>query len=226
MGRSVSVATAVAVCASLWIGAPALEAQGVRSSTTDSSTTDVATTEPATTEPTTVPTTVPPTTMAPATRGSTIQIGTTLPPPPTTAPRPPSPWAAPANSGTGRRVVYSKGQMRVWIIEADGYVTRSYRVSGRLNQPAYGTYSVFSRSAYTCSIGHSNVCMRWMVRFAHGINGGNIGFHEIPRKNGVPMQSDAQLGLPLSSGCVRQSTADAFFMWNWAGVGTKVVVIR
>jgi lipoprotein-anchoring transpeptidase ErfK/SrfK len=67
--------------------------------------------------------------------------------------------------------------------------------------------------------------MRWMVRFAHGPTGGNIGFHEIPRDNGVPMQSDSQLGQALSSGCVRQSTADAQYMWLFGGIGTRVVVI-
>jgi lipoprotein-anchoring transpeptidase ErfK/SrfK len=39
------------------------------------------------------------------------------------------------------------------------------------------------------------------------------------------LQSSEQLGLPLSAGCVRQSTADAGWLWNWAPVGTKVVVL-
>ncbi|MCB0957169.1 MAG: L,D-transpeptidase, partial [Ilumatobacter sp.] len=178
----------------------------------------------------TVPTTeaVTTTTFAPATRGTTVQLVTTLPPPTTTTtttlPKP-NPLAVPANSGSGRRVVYSKGRMRVWVIDSDGTLLRTYLVSGRFNQPNYGTYSVFSRSSYTCNINHPNVCMRWMVRFTKGPSGDNIGFHEIPRNNGVPVQSDAQLGQALSSGCVRQSTADAMFMWGWANIGTKVVVV-
>ncbi|MDO8361280.1 MAG: L,D-transpeptidase [Actinomycetota bacterium] len=184
-----------------------------------------------TTTTTTTITTTPDPTMLPATRGSTIQLVTTLPPPPTAPPPtlapppPPNPFAVPANSGSGRRVVYSKSRMRLWVINADGSVARTYLVSGRFNQPNLGTYSVYSRSTYTCNINHSDVCMRWMVRFAKGPSGDNIGFHEIPRKNGVPIQSDAQLGQALSSGCVRQSTADAQFMWAWAGIGTTVVVI-
>ena len=67
--------------------------------------------------------------------------------------------------------------------------------------------------------------MRFMVRFAHGPDGDNIGFHEIPRNNGRPLQSDSQLGTPLSHGCVRQSTADAQAMWAFAGIGTVVVVV-
>jgi lipoprotein-anchoring transpeptidase ErfK/SrfK len=39
------------------------------------------------------------------------------------------------------------------------------------------------------------------------------------------VQSVSQLGQPLSGGCVRQSTPDAIWMWNWAYIGTKVVVL-
>ena len=138
--------------------------------------------------------------------------------------------AAPPNtdvpylSGSGRRVVYSKNQMRVWIVDSNNVTVRTYRVSGRMGQPNPGTYHVFSRSTFTCNIDHPDICMRFMVRFAQGPLGDNIGFHEIPRKNGVPIESDAQLGQPLSGGCVRQSTADAMFMWDFAGIGTTVVV--
>jgi len=164
-----------------------------------------------------------------ATRGSSIQMTPTLPPPTTTAPpTTASPGAStdvPANSGSGRRVIYAKRAQRVWQVDSDGTVLRTYRVSGRMDQPNPGSYSVWSRSTYTCSSQNSHTCMRWMVRFAHGPEGDNIGFHEIPRKDGVPLQSDAQLGTPLSHGCVRQSTADAQAMWAFAGIGTTVVVV-
>jgi hypothetical protein len=196
-------------------------------STTTTATTDVPPTPPTT--PATTPATSTPPTIVPATRGTAVQVIPTQPPPPTTAkpvpPPPPPPTALPANSGAGRRVVYSKSRMRVWIVEADGRVARTYLVSGKVTQPPLGTFSVFSRSSFTCSIKSSSTCMRWMVRFTKGPSGDNIGFHEIPRKNGVPLQSDSQLGQALSGGCVRQATADALFMWNWAGIGTRVVVI-
>ena len=166
---------------------------------------------------------------APATRGSSIQETPTLPPPPsedptTTAATVPPYTGVPYLSGNGRRVVYSKNQMRVWIVDANNVTVRTYRVSGRFGQPDPGVYQVYSRSSYTCNIDHPNICMRFMVRFAHGPKGDNIGFHEIPRENGVPIESDAQLGQALSGGCVRQSTDDAIFMWNFAGIGTTVVV--
>lgn len=171
----------------------------------------------------------PATGAAVATRGSSIQETPTEPPPPTEEPATtvlaiPPDTGVPFSSGFGQRVVYSKNQMRVWIVDSNNVTVRTYRVSGRMGQPTPGTYHVFSRSAFTCNIDHPNICMRFMVRFAHGPLGDNIGFHEIPRKDGVPIESDAQLGQPLSGGCVRQSTADAMFMWDFAGIGTTVVV--
>jgi lipoprotein-anchoring transpeptidase ErfK/SrfK len=166
--------------------------------------------------------------LAQAERGPQIQLTPPPTPPPTTAPPPPPPNdQLPENSGTGRRAVYSKSLQRVWTVEADGSVSKTHLVSGRRtwNQPLPGTYSVFSRSPYTCNIKDPSICWRYMVRFTKGPEGDNIGFHEIPNKNGRPVQSIWQLGQALSSGCVRQATPDAQYMWNWAPVGTKVVVL-
>lgn len=130
----------------------------------------------------------------------------------------------PGGSGDGRRVVYSLGQQRVWWVEADGRVVNSYLVSGRRNLPRRGTYQVFSKSRHAWSTGGAT--MEYMIRFTWGSSLA-IGFHSIPRdRNGRPLQSEAQLGQPLSAGCIRQRDADAAALWNWAPVGTKVVVVK
>lgn len=157
-----------------------------------------------------------------ADRGTAVQVAETLAPPSTELG---DSLEIPADSGSGRRVVYSKGIQRVWLIEDDGTIFHTHRVSGRMDQPNYGTYTVWSRSPFTCSNLHSNICMRWMVRFAYSRRGDNIGFHEIPRRDGVPMQTSDQLGEPLSGGCVRQATEDAIITWGWAQIGTAVVVV-
>jgi len=213
-------------------------------------TTEPATSEPATAEPVEEPptTTPPPTTTEPQvadpmivelpakpsrvtpSRGTQKQVTDTLPLPETTTTTtiPPS-WVLPANSGSGRRVVYSKSRMRLWAVDADGTVAKTHLVSGRRtwNQPSPGTYSVFSRSTHTCNINNPHICWRYMVRFAKGPGGDNIGFHEIPvnRRTGNKLQSVSQLGQALSGGCVRQSTPDAQYMWGWAPIGTPVVVL-
>lgn len=157
-----------------------------------------------------------------ATRGTAVQVADTQAPPSTELG---DSLEVPANSGSGRRAVYSKGIQRVWLIEEDGTIYDTHRVSGRMDQPNYGTYTVWSRSEFTCSNAHSNICMRFMVRFAKSRRGDNIGFHEIPKRDGVPMQTADELGQALSGGCVRQATEDAIITWNWAQIGTVVVVV-
>lgn len=131
----------------------------------------------------------------------------------------------PGDSGQGRRIVYSVGQQRVWWVETDGTVVNSYLVSGRAGTPARGTYHVFSKSRYTTSLDGS-ARMEFMVRFAWGRTAA-IGFHSIPtNRYGTPLQSEAQLGTPLSAGCVRQRWVDAEGLYNWAPVGTAVVVVK
>jgi lipoprotein-anchoring transpeptidase ErfK/SrfK len=154
---------------------------------------------------------------------TTTTTTTTLPPPPPTVPT----WVLPSNSGSGRRVVYSKSRQRVWAVNSNGSVAKTHLVSGKMKwcDPRVGEYRIFSRSRYTNSIQNPAVKWGYMIRFTKGCEGGNIGFHEIPKKYGVPLQSIWQLGTPLSAGCVRQGPDDARWMWNWAWVGTKVVVL-
>ena len=128
----------------------------------------------------------------------------------------------PDGSGSGRRIVYSNSAQRVWLIEADESVTKTYLVSGRRGLPAFGTYHVFAKSRTTTS---GSARMEFMVRFARGRNLA-IGFHTIPlRANGTPLQSEAELGFPRSHGCVRQAPPDAQFLYMWAPVGTTVVAV-
>jgi lipoprotein-anchoring transpeptidase ErfK/SrfK len=131
----------------------------------------------------------------------------------------------PERSGTGRRAVYSIRQQHVWVVDGGEMVIRTFPVSGMKGQPKPGTYSVFSQSLSSFSPELPGVTFRYMTRFAIGRNGGNIGFHEIPVRNGKPMQTVEELGTFKGSGCLRSSTADARFMYSWAKPGTKVVVV-
>ncbi|MEX0429356.1 L,D-transpeptidase family protein [Nocardioides sp. DS6] len=131
--------------------------------------------------------------------------------------------ALPADSGEGRRAVFSMSRQRVWIVDDGDDVERTYLVSGSVTdnlQP--GTYAVYSRSENAWGVDDSGT-MKWFVRFAHGPNAA-IGFHDIPVKDGQPLQTLRQLGTPQSHGCIRQKEADALAMWDFAQIGTKVVV--
>jgi lipoprotein-anchoring transpeptidase ErfK/SrfK len=128
----------------------------------------------------------------------------------------------PPRSGHGRRVVFSESDQRVWLVDGDGQVRRTYLVSGSVyDNLDPGSYEVYSRSMYATGVDGSD--LRYMVRFTQGWND-PIGFHWIPRMNGERMQTRAELGTPQSHGCVRQAAPDARALWRFAPVGTRVVV--
>ncbi len=149
---------------------------------------------------------------------TSIKTAVTKLPPPRASKFPP----IPADSGAGRRVVYCNSCQRVWLIEESGAVFASYTVSGRRNYPRNGTYHVFRR----INPGWSHTLrLPYFVGFTYG-NTTDVGFHGIPLEpSGTPIQSDSQLGTPRSHGCVRQSQWSAKLMWDWATMGTTVVVI-
>jgi lipoprotein-anchoring transpeptidase ErfK/SrfK len=131
--------------------------------------------------------------------------------------------ALPADSGHGRRIVFSQSRQRVWLVGGDK-VDRTYLVSGSVYdnlQP--GTYSVYSKSRWAVGVDDSGV-MQYFVRFTQGPTGAAIGFHSIPTSHDVPLQKKSQLGTPRSHGCIRQDLPDAIALWDFAPIGTKVVV--
>lgn len=132
----------------------------------------------------------------------------------------------PADSGSGRRVVFDMGDQRVWLVgrRAGKDVTlRTYLVSGSVTDNLDpGTYSVYSRSLQAWGVDNSG-SMRYMVRFAHGTRAA-IGFHDIPVLDGERVQTRDQLGSPQSHGCIRQWRPDAKALWRFAPRGTTVVV--
>jgi hypothetical protein len=132
--------------------------------------------------------------------------------------------ALPADSGDGKRIVFSESRQRVWLVDETSRVVRTYLVSGSVyDNLDPGTYSVYSRSEAAVGIDDSGT-MRYFVRFTTGDEGAAIGFHDIPVDEGLPVQTVADLGTPQSHGCIRQDTGDAIALWEFAPIGTTVVV--
>ena len=136
-----------------------------------------------------------------------------------------NPPLLPANSGVGRRIVYKNELQWVWVIDGKNNVVKTMPVSGRRGVPKPGEYQVNSQSLRSFSLDFEGVWFINMTRFALGPAGGNIGFHEIPVKNGKPLQTEDQLGSFQGSGCLRMSADDAKFIFNFGKPGTKVVVL-
>jgi hypothetical protein len=130
----------------------------------------------------------------------------------------------PEDSGAGRRIVFDQSDQRVWLIDEDDEVERTYLVSGSLyDNLDPGTYEVYSRSEDAVGIDDSGT-MKYFVRFTEGDNGAAIGFHDIPVDDGSLVQAVDQLGTPQSHGCIRQEREDAIALWEFAPIGTEVDV--
>ena len=132
--------------------------------------------------------------------------------------------ALPDGSGEGRRIVFSETAQRVWLVAANGGIDRTYLVSGsKFDNLNPGTYSVQSKTRHATAFDYSG-SMEYFVRFATGFTA-PIGFHTVPVDNtGRPEQTRQELGTPTSAGCVRQWRDDAIALWEFAPIGTKVVV--
>jgi lipoprotein-anchoring transpeptidase ErfK/SrfK len=134
---------------------------------------------------------------------------------------------APLDGNTGRRIVYDKTLMTVWLVNKKDEVVGRFPVVGRWDRPVKGEYKIYSKSPKSGNP-NSGVTFNYMTRFAYGNDGKTpIGFHDIPRYyNGRMMHSKKQLGLPVATGgCIRMDPEDAKQLYEWSKIGDRVVVL-
>lgn len=133
----------------------------------------------------------------------------------------------PPDGQHGKRAVYSKAYMTVWLVDGQDHLVARYPVVGRFDRPAPGVYHVFSKSPVAYNP-NSKVTFKHMARFTYGPDTRSpIGFHEIPvYANGRPMHSTSSLGLAIArGGCVRLAPDAAAAVYSFLKVGDKVVVL-
>ncbi len=132
----------------------------------------------------------------------------------------------PENSGEGKRLVYQRTGQRVWAVDENNNVVRSWLVAGsKYENETPGVHKVYSKSEITTAW-NGKAYLKWMVRYIR-TDIGHIGFHQIPThvSDGSVYQTEAELGQRLSGGCQRQAELDALFVWDFADIGTTVVVL-
>lgn len=131
----------------------------------------------------------------------------------------------PEKSGKGKRVVYSLNEQHVWLVNKRGVLIADFPTAGRADRPGVGRYRVASKSPKSRNLDYQ-VTFNYMVRFAKGQRAW-IGFHDIPRTyDGKLWHTRAELGTPIGKGgCPHLAKPDAKFLYNWAKVGTRVVVV-
>lgn len=128
----------------------------------------------------------------------------------------PAPAPVPAASGAGRRIVYSLGAKRVWLVGAKGTAQRTFTVTPSTVSPPRGAYAVGSRSVSV--MGSDGIAIEHVVRFA-GVSGVTIGF------SAAVDGSRPDPGAGKKTGGIRESREDGKAMWDFALHGTKVVVV-
>jgi hypothetical protein len=128
----------------------------------------------------------------------------------------PSVTAVPDGSGTGRRIVYSLKQKRVWLIDASEASRRTFTVWPGTVSPAPGKYSVTLRREATT--GSDGVQIEHIVYFT-AVNGVNVAFSNAVDGASPPPADGAQ------TGGIRMRTADGAALWTFGETGTTVTVV-
>jgi hypothetical protein len=133
---------------------------------------------------------------------------------------------APA-SGTGRRVVLSQAQNYVWLVRANGSVAAQGPIVDNPGVLRKGSYTVGSKCGRPAKIRMNTSGNLWLHHFTRFASCG-IGFHRIPvsKSSGRQIHPDWMLGTNMqqSHGCIRLSAGLASRLWDFAPVGTRVVV--
>ncbi|MEU2915333.1 hypothetical protein ACFYM3_09830 [Streptomyces massasporeus] len=133
-------------------------------------------------------------------------------------PTPSAPERVPDGSGTGRRVVYSLGEKRVWLVDASEATRRTFTVWPGTVSPDPGSYTVSSRSAATT--GSDGVQIEHIIYFTAKA-GISVAF-----SNAVDGASPPPAASGTKTGGVRMGKADGTALWAFGTVGTTVTVVK
>ncbi|MFE9683215.1 hypothetical protein ACFYXC_12245 [Streptomyces sp. NPDC002701] len=137
---------------------------------------------------------------------------------PSASPDENAPVAVPDGSGTGRRIVYSLAQRRVWLIDASDASRRTFKVWPGTVAPEPGTYTVGTRRE--AATGSDGVEIENIVYFAVA-SGVSVAFsNAVDGSSPPPPESGAQ------TGGVRMRAADGDAVWKFGTAGTTVAVVK
>ncbi|MFD5797352.1 hypothetical protein ACFWIO_28255 [Streptomyces diastatochromogenes] len=131
-------------------------------------------------------------------------------------PKPSGPPALPEESGTGRRIVYSLGEKRVWLVDATGKASRTFTVWPGTVSPQPGRYSITLR---TQSLKGSDGVEIEHVMYFTKVSGVNVAFSNALDGASPPPANGQKLG------GIRMHKEDGAALWAFGDQGTKVAVV-
>jgi len=152
--------------------------------------------------------------------GSPAKAPVAAPTPPASSARPttpPPPPAVPANSGTGKRTVYSLSQSRVWVVPPGGAAVSTFTVVPGTVPAIPGTYYVTKYDG--TRVGSDGVTVEHVMYFEYTAETWVAFSAPIDDKPVAPDPS-------VHTGAVRGHRADITKIWNNTVVGSTVVVLN
>jgi lipoprotein-anchoring transpeptidase ErfK/SrfK len=120
----------------------------------------------------------------------------------------------------GKYIEIDLANQKLYQIDANtllgGYVISSGKSS--MKTPT-GTYSILEKNIKAYSATYGLYMPYWMAFI-----GSTYGLHALPEWPSGAREGESHLGIPVSHGCVRLSDDGASAIYNWADVGTPVVI--
>ncbi|OIK07201.1 hypothetical protein [Streptomyces monashensis] len=127
-----------------------------------------------------------------------------------------APPALPGGSGEGRRIVYSVGAKRVWLVDATGRAARTFPVWPGTVSPQPGRYSVTLR--IQSLKGSDGVEIEHVMYFTK-VDGVNVAFSNALDGASPPPADGKKLG------GIRMDKGDGTALWSFGDQGTAVTVV-
>jgi len=111
---------------------------------------------------------------------------------------------------------------QIMTIFEDGKLIDSYLISSGkpgMDTPK-GEHQIYNKYPRPWSSKYGLYMPYWMAITSDG----KFGIHELPEWPGGYKEGQNHLGIPVSHGCMRLGVGPAEYVYNWAEIGTKVIV--
>lgn len=121
---------------------------------------------------------------------------------------------------SGKYIEIDLSQQMLYQIEGNN-VVGSHRVStGKWSMPTpQGEFAINGKTGRAYSATYDLYMPYWM-----SFVGSQYGIHELPEWANGTKEGEGHLGTPVSHGCVRLGVGDAAAVYNWADIGTPVII--
>ena len=148
--------------------------------------------------------------------GGTVELAVaTTPAPEKRVPKPFTPGLY-----DGKYIDVNLARQTLYQFDGDRLVAEHRVSTGKWSMPTpQGTFSINNKTTRAYSKRYNLYMPYWM-----SFIGGKYGIHELPEFANGRKEGEAHLGTPVSHGCIRLGVGEAQQVYDWADLGTPVVI--